>query len=175
MEMEISLLVSIISIVLTLVNLIFLIMKYKQYQVNSEKIFVKRRLFRELYQELKNLMERMEFLQVNNYGSFFKYYFQIKDNLELTYLTQAQVESTNIRILGMASELFSLCGCKATRTIKHLLDHPGYLSTHKSIGSNYISIPYDMLPRNTEDLKAEILNDIIVDARVNGIRKKYLV
>lgn len=43
----------------------------------------------------------------------------------------------------------------------------------KTFNSDYITIPNDMLPKNSEDINIGVLNGIIRIAKENGVKLKY--
>lgn len=174
METYIPLVISIISIILSIINLIFLIVKYKQYMIHSEKILVKRRLFRDWFQQTKGLTDRMEFMEIKDHGNYTTYSFQIKDKNSSGYLNRSQDKILIERIGKIGINLFGICGYKVEERDEDLAEHIRSLSIKKYLHEDCISVPNDMLPNNSEELKVEILNNIIITAKENGIKEKYL-
>lgn len=175
METDISLVLSIISIVLTIVNLIFLIIKYKQYRVHSEKILVKRRLFREWYKQVKDFTDRMEFTNVREDVGYTVYFYQVKNKDGSGYLRAGQVESLLERIEQISLDVLTICGYKIESKMIDLAEDIRNLFIRKSLSKDGFTVPNDMIPNDPEEFRTEMLNNVIINARENGIKKRYLI
>ena len=142
--------------------------------IHSEKILVKRRLFKDLYQQTKDLTDRMEFMEIKDHGNYTTYSFQIKDKNSSGYLNRSQVKILIERIGKIGINLFGICGYKVEERNEDLAENIRRLSIKKYLHEDCVSVPNDMLPNNSEELKVKILNAVIMDAKENGIKEKYL-
>ena len=75
---DISLGLSIIGIALSIASIILYIIRDKRYRIHSEKIRVKRKLFREWYQKTKDFAERMEFTETKQQEGYTSYGYKLK-------------------------------------------------------------------------------------------------
>lgn len=124
---------------------------------------------------MKDLTDNMEFTEIKDLGNYTVYGYQVKDKNNSGYLSKSQVKILIKRIGKTASNVLSICGYNVVQKNEDLAETIRNLSANKSLSENSISVPNDMLPKDPEELRNEMLNNVIIDAKENGIKKRYLI
>lgn len=117
----------------------------------------------------------MEFTEIKDLGHYTVYGYKVKDKNNSSYLSKSQVKILIERIGKIASDVLSICGYNVVQKNENLAESIRNLSVNKSFSENSISVPNDMLPKDPEELRDEMLYNVIIDARENGIKKRYLI
>ena len=69
---------------------------------------------------------------------------------------------------------FLMCGYGKGEKIKDIVEAYRKHSVKNIIGDQGITVANDMLPNDPQELRIEMLNNIIMEAKDNGISKRYL-
>jgi len=174
MSENISLVISIIGILLAIISLILYLLREFRYRIHNEKIRVKKRLFREWYQGVKDLTDRMEFTDIVNKGDYTVYGYKIRKKDGSGFESNSRIKILIERIGKKHYYALSICGYKTERKLMNLAENLRSLPLNKSFNDGSFTVPTDMLPNNQEELRIELLNNVIIDARENGVGKRYL-
>ena len=174
MSEYISLVIAVIGILLAIINLILYYLREYRYRIHNEKIRMKKRLFREWYQDVKDLTDRMEFTDIVNKGDYTVYAYKVRKKDGSGFESNSRIKILIERIGKKTSDTLSLCGYKTERKWMNLAENLRSLPLNKSFNDGSFTVPNDMLPNNQEELRIELLNNVIINARENGVGKRYL-
>lgn len=168
-EIIITLLIASAGLGLAIINAIINYIQQKRIKTSILKLPLKKRLFNQWYEMAKNIANQIEFTEIKTHENFTVYNFLIKKKDGSGYIDKSQ-QRILVRRLGEKSHAtFEECGYKKKVEKIHTLE---LAPLHKTMGPFDFTHPNDQLPKDTEDLKREMLQDIIDNAKENGVKIK---
>jgi len=135
------------------------------------KIPTKTRLFQENLDYVKDWTNRMEFTETIKKKGFTIYNYKIRSKDGESFDTKKMQEILFKRYKEKNDELASVCGWKE-HTTTGANEYRMADLTGKVMGDTYFSYPNDLLPKRPEDIKKNLVNEVITLAKENGVRLK---
>ena len=171
---EISLVLSIIGIILSISSLILYIIREKRNRIHGEKIRIKRKLFNDWYQQTKDFADRLEFTETVRQEGFTTYGYKLKKKDGEGYEETSYVRILIERMMRSNKAIFLMIGYGTGERVEDVTESYRLHSIKKMVGENGITVPNDMLPSDPEKLREELIKNIVREAKDNGVRQKYL-
>lgn len=170
---SITFFIAISGLILSIINAIIQIRNHRRSKI-IEKLPLKKRLFKEWFDLTKDMTNRMVFTEIKEKEDFTVYEYRIKEEDGTGFIEPAKQKILFSRYLDLNEDVYINCGFqKKDKKEKDLADELKQKMIKKNISAEYITIPNDILPNNSEDIKSGILNSIIRLAKENGVRLKY--
>lgn len=139
-----------------------------------QKLPLRRRLFKEWYDLAKNIIDRMVFTEILKREHFMIYKYRIKEEDGTEFIEPAKQRILFRRYLKLREDTLINCGFqKKDKKNKDLADVRQAQMITKTFNSDCMTIPDDILPNNSEEIKIGVLNGIIRIAKENGVKLKY--
>lgn len=172
MAIDFSLIISLISLGISLLGIVLYVIREKRYRIHNEKIRAKKRTFRDWYQNMKEFTERMEFTEEKkeDYFTVYNYILRKKEGDSIEDATKVKILLDRIKIY--AADAHKLCGYDVTENLpRHPLDM-------KRMGTfmneSIITYPNDLLPKDVEQIRKDLLDKIVNLGKENGLKEKHL-
>lgn len=140
----------------------------KRYKTNLRLPF-KKRLFNEIYDLTKDLTKRMEVTETIEQENYTVYKFQIREKNGDDYLSSSKQKIFMKKIGLLKRDISKACGYEGSGVKINKFEYATFKST---ISKFDITYPYDDLPKDFEEIKKDLLEEIILMAKENGIKIK---
>ena len=145
----------------------------KKYETIILRLTKKKRLFNNLYYLTKDLTKRIEFTDTIEIENYTTYKFKIRDNNGADYLSNSRQKILMRRIILLRDTIYKVCGYElGYEGLGVELNEYEELNVTKTIGLLDITYPNDALPKDFEEIKKDLLEDIILIAKENGVKIK---
>ena len=170
--MDIIFLLTIIGIFASIIwNLINTLQNYRQnkrYKTIILKLPMKKRVFNELYNFAKDFTDRMEFTEEKEHNNYRVYNFRLRNKEGSGYIDMGEQRILVKKLFYLLKTAFIVCDYKEGKGV----DIHERALIKATMDKSYFTYPNYQLPKDHNEIKKKLLQDIIINAKENGIKIK---